>query len=163
MESDVADMLFTATECNIPHAVRARKHFLAPNHKCLMTTSFGDRLDAAIRASAWHGRTQELAERLGVSPGQLSRWRNDREPPPGGAYMVQLPGLLGVDGHWLLTGEGEMQRRAPGEAERRLELVREALVRPLDDDEELPPTLPTRSPAERERGRNHPTDETGSA
>ena len=49
---------------------------------------------------------------------------------PGGEYMLRLPGALGVDGHWLLTGEGTMERRPTSEAEALVAHFRELLARP---------------------------------
>jgi transcriptional regulator with XRE-family HTH domain len=70
-----------------------------------------------------------VAEAVGVSVGQFSRWVND-EVLPKGTALVRLPGILNVDGHWLLTGEGEMVRPASGEAEWRVRRVRDALEEP---------------------------------
>jgi transcriptional regulator with XRE-family HTH domain len=129
-------------------------------------TGFGERLRAAAAARGYTN-AQQLADALGgkkgASASQPLRWWKG-EIRPDADNLERLVRLLDVDAHWLLLGEGEMQRRAPGEAERRLELVREALVRPLeDDDEELPPVLRTRSPEEREQGRSRPADGKGSA
>lgn len=84
--------------------------------------TFGERLAQAIEFSPYDQKT--AAEKLGVSEGQLSKWVNDKFPPQG-RYMLQLPSLLGVNGHWLLTGEGEPRSLPAGEAEERLGLIRE--------------------------------------
>jgi transcriptional regulator with XRE-family HTH domain len=76
------------------------------------------------------GREQQaVAEAVGVSDGQFSRWVNDKGLPSGSA-LVQLPVELGCDGHWLLTGEGDMVRPEAGEAEWRIQRVRAALDAP---------------------------------
>lgn len=50
----------------------------------------------------------ELARRLEVRVATVNEWLN-RDTMPSGPTMLRLPGMLGVDGHWLLTGE----RRPP--------------------------------------------------
>lgn len=52
----------------------------------------------------------ELAEMVGASSGAASGWFS-KGTYPGGNFIVQLPELLDVDGHWLLTGEGTMERK----------------------------------------------------
>lgn len=46
-----------------------------------------------------------LAQLLETSPGTVHPWFA-RRAMPGGKYMIRLPKILGVDGHWLLTGKG---------------------------------------------------------
>jgi transcriptional regulator with XRE-family HTH domain len=68
---------------------------------------FRSRLRTALSG---RGMTQsELARRLSVRDATVSDWFN-RGTMPGGTVMLRLPELLGVDGHWLLTGK---HRRAP--------------------------------------------------
>jgi transcriptional regulator with XRE-family HTH domain len=70
---------------------------------------FRTRLRTAL---AGRGMTQsELARRLGVRDATVSDWFN-RGTMPGGAVMLRLPELLGVDGHWLLTGKHRRTSRA---------------------------------------------------
>lgn len=47
----------------------------------------------------------ELSRSLGVGQATVSEWFT-RHRVPNGAVLLQLPGVLGVNGHWLLTGEG---------------------------------------------------------
>jgi len=47
-----------------------------------------------------------LAQLLGASPATTHAWFR-RRSLPGGRHMIRLPKILGVSGHWLLTGEGE--------------------------------------------------------
>jgi transcriptional regulator with XRE-family HTH domain len=65
-----------------------------------------DEFRARLRSAlAGQGMTQsELARRLGVRDATVSDWFN-RGTMPGGAVMLRLPELLGIDGHWLLTGK----------------------------------------------------------
>ena len=53
------------------------------------------------------GLTQAgLAHSLGVREATVSSWFNSGAVPSG-VLILRLPKLLEVDGHWLLTGEGE--------------------------------------------------------
>jgi transcriptional regulator with XRE-family HTH domain len=45
-----------------------------------------------------------LARQLGVRDATVSDWFN-RGTMPSGSVMLRLPEVLGVDGHWLLTGK----------------------------------------------------------
>lgn len=80
----------------------------------------------------------ELARRLETSQSTVQGWTAGRSHP-GGEYLVQLPGILRVSGHWLLTEEGPIE--PPGEettgpyaqAKREADMVvRERLVRALE-------------------------------
>lgn len=57
------------------------------------------------------GLTQgELADRVGVTAGsRVSEWENEHRQPSAPVLMA-LPGVLGVSGHWLLTGDGARVR-----------------------------------------------------
>lgn len=90
------------------------------NAQSIVVTTFGERLSRAIADSPYDQK--QVAERLGVSEGQVSRWANDKDYP-GGRYLLQLPGLLAVDGHWLLTGDGQPRRREPSEDSARLRMI----------------------------------------
>lgn len=52
---------------------------------------------------------------------------------PGGEQMTRLPGLLGCDGHWLLTGEGDMVRQAASMKEMRADYIARVITGDLDD------------------------------
>lgn len=75
-----------------------------------MSTTLGNRIKWAREQA---GITQgELAERVGVAAGsRVSEWENDRRQPSAPVLMA-LPEVLGVSGHWLLTGQGERTREA---------------------------------------------------
>lgn len=64
----------------------------------------------------------ELARQLGVRVATVNEWLN-RDTMPGGAIMVHLPGILSVDGHWLLTGE---RRTLQGRDELEMEQLQRA-------------------------------------
>ena len=65
--------------------------------------AFFDRfLWAAARAGIGPWR---LAQLLGTSPATTHSWFR-RRSLPGGRHMIRLPEILGVNGHWLLTGKG---------------------------------------------------------
>jgi transcriptional regulator with XRE-family HTH domain len=80
--------------------------------------AFRMRLRKAIRRK---GITQTvLARELGVRDATVSDWFN-RGTVPNGAILLRVPDILDVDGHWLLTGEGD-PKRVP--AEERSELAK---------------------------------------
>jgi transcriptional regulator with XRE-family HTH domain len=96
-----------------------------------MRLTFGQRLAQAIEASPYDQKT--VAEKIGASESQVSRWvrsKGNDESAPQGRFLVQLPKLLDISGHWLLTGEGEMRPLPPPEANWRLLRVRSALEEP---------------------------------
>ena len=56
----------------------------------------------------------DLARELGVGVATVSEWFT-RGRVPNGDVMLRLPGVLRVNGHWLLTGEGPRELApAPG-------------------------------------------------
>lgn len=63
---------------------------------------FSGRLQLALDRMDW--TVADLAKALTAKHQVVAPWL--KGTPPGGAYMVRLPGVLGVNGHWLLTGEG---------------------------------------------------------
>ena len=65
-------------------------------------TTFEGRLSWAIQ-SAQVSRSQ-IAQALGTAKPRLSEWASGRKRPSL-EFLVQLPLVLGVDGHWLLTGQ----------------------------------------------------------
>lgn len=77
----------------------------------LRTSTIAERLAIAL---AIDGRDQADIERLaGIAAGQLSRWKGATKPDADSLGKVVR--ALGVSGHWLLTGEGEMRPTAPSE------------------------------------------------
>jgi transcriptional regulator with XRE-family HTH domain len=96
------------------------------------------------QAMGVRGVTQtELARRMGTRQSTISDWLAEpgakRTKLPSLEYVLQLPEALDVDGHWLLTGEGGMERagdqeigqRVRAEIERRVSELREELVADL--------------------------------
>lgn len=65
-----------------------------------------DRLRLAFQR--WGGSQSELAAKVGTAKGTVSDWFNPKKDAivPDGERMAKLPAVLGVSGHWLLTGEG---------------------------------------------------------
>lgn len=51
-----------------------------------------------------------LAKAVGVSQSQISEWRDGTIPR--GEALLRLPAALGVNGHWLLTGNGPKREAA---------------------------------------------------
>jgi hypothetical protein len=80
----------------------SRKGVVTPHRK----DTFGGRLRRALDQSTIPSQSS-LAIRLGVREATISAWIAD-DALPEGKLMVQLPTLLGVSGHWLLTGERPM-------------------------------------------------------
>ena len=90
--------------------------------------TFGGRLCIALHRKGLSQRA--LAEALGgeeraASGSAVNAWFVHGKLPEG-KYMLKLPGLLGVSGHWLLTGEGPMEPK-PGEIDSYAEGLREAV------------------------------------
>lgn len=79
---------------------------LSPLHK---------RLDKAIRSSGLsRNRVAQLVE---VGSGTISEWFT-KGSVPSGDILSRFTEKLGINGHWLLTGEGTMKGSAPdGESE----------------------------------------------
>ena len=72
-----------------------------------LTTTFKERLTKAIEGS---GQPKgEIAKAMGVHHTRVSKWLATGVMELN--YLLKLPGVLGIDGHWLLTGEGEMRRQ----------------------------------------------------
>lgn len=83
---------------------------------------FTQRLIAAMEFAKLN--PNQLAERMSADGERVyssvtNKWRDGAMPS--GEYLLRLPGALGVDGHWLLTGDGSMQRTPPTEAQELLE------------------------------------------
>lgn len=84
--------------------------------------TFGERLRYAREK---RGLSQEdLAERLGLertSASSVVRWESGTQPKAN--RIEQIVRALDVDGDWLLTGDGEMDRGEKGEATRQLRVI----------------------------------------
>lgn len=90
--------------------------------------TFGQRLRRVI-ALRGYTQTELAAKGLGTQK-QISEWVNDAVVP-GLEVLTRIIDTLDVNGHWLLTGEGDAFSR-PGEAEQILSQIREMLS-PLVD------------------------------
>lgn len=87
----------------------------------------GERLADAMRSRSVNQAA--LAQAVGVAQPDISRWiRGVEDRKPGIDVVWAMVRHLGINGHWLLTGEGDMDA-TPGEAEQILAEVR-ALVSP---------------------------------
>jgi transcriptional regulator with XRE-family HTH domain len=80
------------------------------------------------------GMTQGvLAKALGLGAGsRISDWEAGRTAPTA-ATMVQIPNVLGVSGHWLLTGSGPMAV-GQGNDEARIEAASKILAGEVSED-----------------------------
>ncbi len=73
---------------------------------------------------------KEVAADLGITDGQISRWKKAGGPVPQSDQIVRLPGILGCDAWWLLTGEGEMRPTSVDEGIAKLAAIRRILDDP---------------------------------
>lgn len=75
-----------------------------------MRTPFAKRLAQAL--AAHEGKEGQIAAEAGVSAGQLSRWKNATEEegpvPLASAVEGLLRAMPRLNGHWLVTGDGDM-------------------------------------------------------
>lgn len=86
---------------------------------------------------------EKLAERMGedVFPSVTTSWVCQKGPrAPSARYLVLLPEVLGVSGHWLLTGDGPMRPPNPNRETRAFREIA-ALVDRVR--EEVPEDAPT--------------------
>ena len=58
----------------------------------------------------------EVARRVGCQQSVVSEWINGGRAPSG-LYLLRLPEALEVNGHWLLTGEGELDDTPANDAD----------------------------------------------
>lgn len=79
-------------------------------------TNLGQRIDLSIRQARL--TNEQVAERLGVTAGNISHWRNGRHRPDV-EQTLRLAEVTGVSDYWLLTG-----REDPGELLRAFEVAR---------------------------------------
>lgn len=70
----------------------------------------------------------DLARELGVGVATVSEWFT-RGRVPNGDVMLRLPHALGVNGHWLLTGEGPLELSHETDGDPYLRGVGDALAR----------------------------------
>lgn len=122
-------------------------------------STFAYRLDRVLRE---RGISQnELARALSVEGKRVytsvvNRWlprsgQEDWRPIlPSGEYMLRLPEILGVDGHWLLTGEGEMLSIPPAAKALAFDLI--ARIADRVRQEGAVPVLASASPQPRPQG-----------
>ena len=94
-------------------------------------STFHNRLAMALAADPREQR--EIAEEIGSSPQQLSRWKRDVNPSP--EVISKFVQVLGIDGHWLLTGEGSMKAGDKAALARRVEVIGEIAMGRISDDQ----------------------------
>lgn len=61
---------------------------------------------------------------------------------PSGETMLRLPSALGVDGHWLLTGEGQMRRIPLTLIQAALDQITAVVDRTREEAASRPATIP---------------------
>jgi transcriptional regulator with XRE-family HTH domain len=108
-----------------------------------------DRLRIVVRETLDAGETQTaLAKRLGVAQGTISGWLAEDGLDPRASVLEAVARVLGVNAHWLVTGEGEQRAMTVGaEAvfaagyqvglQRAEEAVRKLRATPVSDTEAL--------------------------
>lgn len=97
------------------------------------SSNFSGRLKQAMEGKSYSAN--RLAQLLDTSASRVKGWL-DGVHLPGGNHMVRLPGVLDVDGHWLLTGKGDMKPLSEGDAERKLQAIRGILNGVPEDEAE---------------------------
>lgn len=97
----------------------------------MIESTLGTRLALARQRA---GMTQTaLAHLLGLGAGsRISDWESGRTSPTA-ATMLQLPHIFGVNGHWLLTGDGPMAIAA-GNEEAQIEAAAKILSGEVPDE-----------------------------
>lgn len=74
-----------------------------------------DRLREVIEEVLATGETQSaLAERLGVTQSTISGWLGDERLDPRASVLGAVAKTLGINGHWLLTEQGDKYTLEPG-------------------------------------------------
>ena len=71
-----------------------------------------DRLREALAQSTLEGQS-DLAKRVGVSRASVSDWLSGKTKALEGANLTKAAEALGVDAHWLATGEGTLRAEEP--------------------------------------------------
>ncbi len=68
-----------------------------------------------IRAAVGAGESQTaLAERLGIRQPTIWGWLNEGAVDPKASVLEAVARTLGVNGHWLLTGDGDKRELSVG-------------------------------------------------
>jgi len=86
----------------------------------------GTRMRVALATVGRRGK--DVAGVMGIDPGTLSKYLNGVQKP-GPDALASFVRVLGVNGHWLLTSEGEPYPVAPGVKEAAFEEVVEIVRR----------------------------------
>ena len=94
-------------------------------------STFHSRLAMALAADPREQR--EIAQAIDSSPQQVSRWKRDVSPSP--EVIAKFVGVLGIDGHWLLTGEGSMRAGAKTTLARRIEVIGDIATGQVSEDQ----------------------------
>jgi len=127
--------LFSQPETSVGVAVLTPEPGPVPSRrKAVELSAFFERLRQILDD---RGMSQaDLARELAVGVATVSEWFT-RGRVPNGDVLLRLPHALGVNGHWLLTGEGPRElERDPDAADPYLRGARDALAwmsRCLDD------------------------------
>ena len=85
----------------------------------IMPSAFHKRLSQALAADSREQR--EIAAAIGTSQQQVSRWKRKVNPSP--EMISKFIEVLGIDGHWLLTGQGSMKSGDRSDLAQRLDVV----------------------------------------
>lgn len=80
-----------------------------------------------------------MGREVGATPPMVNAWANEKQTPSTPYLLAMVEHWPGLNGHWLLTGDGEMVRQEMTDAEVRLEAIRRLVDprRPLPDEDAL--------------------------
>lgn len=75
-----------------------------------MTISIGERIFSILKSK--HMQLKDLADKLQLTSGAVSNWKNRKTDPPA-KFIVPIADLLGVSPMYLLTGMDEKSNVMP--------------------------------------------------
>lgn len=112
---------------------------------------FKDRLKKAL---GWDGRSYAaIASKLGTHAPRISEWIRDEgedgSTMPSYPYLAKLPDVLGVSGHWLLTGAGDPHGPVPEGSDTQEKVLRgwQLIGQALEEWGDEAPSLPGPGPS----------------
>ncbi|MCE8022161.1 helix-turn-helix transcriptional regulator [Halomonas sp. MCCC 1A11036] len=105
----------------------------APSGAAELGSTLSDRLRACARIA---GSGNALADKSGVARRTLENYFSGRSEPKGAA-LASIAKAVGVSGHWLLTGEGQMLLEELADPQYREPAVGSGIAHDFDTLEEV--------------------------